>query len=315
MSARPDIDEELLDAALTWHFALESDDADWAAYEVWLEADPRHRIAMNEIALTDRIASERATDVARIEAIQPVQVAQPSIPRRRWLIGSVAAALAAAVALPTLWPSDTIYSTGQAQGRQIAIGEGVQVNLAPSSKLIAEGGDPTKLELAEGEAYFAVAHDPSRVLAIKAGNVSVTDIGTTFAMNLAPQTVTVAVAEGHVSVVPNSGEATRLDAGQQLLARRDGQMPRVSKITAGDVGSWRAGRLVYDQVPLSAVAADISRYSGKKISVDPAIADREFSGVLVIGDGSNMLATLAEIMALAYEDQGAGARLYSAASR
>lgn len=312
MTARSDIDEKLLDEAVAWHFALESDDADWDAYETWLTADPRHRLAMNEIALTDRIASERASDVVQLQAIEPVTV--PSTSRRRWLAGAVAAAIAVTVGVSNLWHSDTIYST-QSQGRQIVLGEGVHVDLAPASRLIAKGGEPTKLELAEGEAYFDVAHDPKRTLEIQAGNVSVRDIGTQFTVNVAPQTLIVAVAAGQVSVVPDGGDATQVRAGQQLLARRGGPAPRLTTIAARDVGSWRGGRLVYDHAPLSAVVADISRYSGKVVSVDPDVADREFSGVLVIGDGSKMLATLAEIMALASEDQGNRARLYSAASR
>jgi transmembrane sensor len=243
-----------------------------------------------------------------------VTISSRSTSRRRWLAGSVAAAIAVAVGLPNFWHSDTVYST-QTESRQIALGEGVQVDLAPASRLIAKGGDPTRLELAEGEAYFDVVHDPKRTLAVQAGDASVTDIGTKFTMNLAPQTLIVAVADGHVSVVPDKGDATQVGAGQQLLARRGGAAPRLTAIAASDVGSWRGGRLVYDHTPLSAVVADISRYSGEVVAVEPAIADREFSGVLVIGDGSKMLATLAEIMVLAYEDQGDSARLYSAASR
>jgi transmembrane sensor len=46
-------DERIIDEALAWHHALESEDADWDGYTVWLEADPRHRLAFDQISIVD----------------------------------------------------------------------------------------------------------------------------------------------------------------------------------------------------------------------------------------------------------------------
>ena len=58
MTVLKDIDERLLDEALAWRAALESDDADWDGYTLWLEADARHREAFDQIALTERIVDD-----------------------------------------------------------------------------------------------------------------------------------------------------------------------------------------------------------------------------------------------------------------
>jgi transmembrane sensor len=293
---------------LQWHRLLQGDDADWEAYARWLEADPRHRQAFDEIALTDRIVEDHKATLVELASVAPVRPAAPA--RRRLLVGSLVAALAVAIGIPALWqrPGDTVYSTHVGETRRIALASGAAIDLAPSSRLVVQGGDTARLQLAEGSAYFDVRHDPNRALSIQAGDYAVSDIGTKFAIDLVEDGVMVGVSEGNVSVAPaNAGEATRLSAGQRLLARKG--TVSVSPVAARDVGSWRQGRLVYDNAPLSVVAADISRYSGKHVLLDPAVRDRRFSGVLVIGDGSRLLANLSDFMAISYRVEGDSVRL------
>lgn len=316
MTVLKDIDERLLDEALAWHAALESDDADWDGYTAWLEADPRHREAFEQIALTERIVDERTENLRRLRAVEPVSVPTRKRPRRGLMFGAMAAAVALAVGIPAFWPrADAVYATGSGETRKVALGEGIAVELAPSTRLVAKHGDPSSLELAQGDAYFVVSHDPGRSLSIKAGDYAVTDIGTTFGVTLSHQSLSVSVAEGKVSVVPRAGDSARVEAGQRLFAAKGATTMRVGPIATTDVGSWRQGRLVYDQMPLAVVAADISRYSGKTVTVDPAVGDRSFSGVLAIGDHDRMLAGLADLTGLPYEVEGDSIRIGAAARR
>lgn len=318
MTTRPDIDERVLDEALAWQGALEHDDADWDGYILWLEADPSHRRAFDEISLTERIVDERLGDIKHLRSIEPpAAVPAAARSRRGWLAGAVATAVTLAVGVPLYLsqPSDITYATARGETRQIALGQGMTVALAPSSRLIAKGGKPTSLELAQGDAYFTVAHDPGRPLSIRAGEFIVTDIGTTFGVNLSPHAITVSVAEGHVAVTGGRGEPAKVSAGHQLIARPGDGLAQVGEVSAKDVGAWRQGRLVYSNAPLAVVAADISRYSGKTVVIDSALEDRTFSGVLAIGDGSGLLASLAELTALAFEENGDSVRLGAAAGR
>jgi transmembrane sensor len=313
MSARSDIDERVLDQAIAWQQALAHDDADWDGYLAWLEADPLHALAFDEIALLDRIVDERSDDLKPLIAPAVVPLRRE---RRPWLYGSLAAAIAVAVAVPVLRPHpDMVYTTATGQTRHVALGGGTAVDLAPATTLIALGGDPARLRLAQGEAFFAVDHDPNRKLSIQAGDYAVSDIGTKFGVNLAPEAVTVAVSEGNLSVTPKGGTATRISAGQQLMAGGADHATRVASVASRDVGSWRQGRLVYNNVPLTMVAADLARYSGKSVAVDRAIRDREFSGVLTIGDGSRLFENISDLMGVSYEADGHGVRLISARAR
>lgn len=320
MTARSEISERLLDEALAWHRALERDDADWDAYTLWLEADPLHRQAFDEVALTDRIVNERADDLrASRPHVLDEAGGRTASSRRGWLLGSMAAALALAIGVTASWPGrthpDAVYATARGETRHVALAQGIAVDLAPASRLVLRDGDPTRMELARGDAYFEVAHDPRRALSIAAGGYAVSDIGTRFGLNLAGDAVTLAVAEGDVSIAPAGGAATRVSAGQRLIAHKGGGAARLGPVQARDVGSWRDGRLVYDNTPLSLVAADIARYSGKTITVDPAIGDRPFSGVLAIGDGSRLLANLSDLMAISYQEKGGGVRVMAAPVR
>lgn len=305
MSARPDVDEAVVEQAIAWHQALARDDADWDGYLAWLEADPAHRIAFDQIALLDRMVDDRAEQLRELIAVEPVSVPASvetrGTHRRWWLGGTAAAALAGVIAVPmlTMQTPDTIYATEAGQTRTFDLGQGETVQLAPASRLVARAGDPRRLELAAGEAYFAIAHDPNRVMNVKAAGYAVTDIGTRFAVKLAEESITVGVAEGHVSVAPEGGAAQKISAGQQVVGRA-GDISDARPVASADVGSWRDGRLIYENAPLRLVAADLSRYSGKKVSVDPAIREREFSGVLSIGDGSKLFENLADLMGISY---------------
>lgn len=316
MKAQSDMDERLLDEALGWYRALEGDGADWDAFTRWLEAEPRHARAFDEMALAHRIVEDHRES---LRAVLPAR-AEPVRARRRWLAygGAVAASLAAVMAVPLLRsaPADMVYATAAGETRKIALPDGVAVELSPHTRLIAHGGKGTALELARGEAYFTVAHDPGRTLSIRAGGYAVRDIGTQFAVNMTGEALVVGVAEGMVSVDQDAtGAGAQLSAGQQLVARGPGGPILLSSVEARNVGSWRQGRLSYDNTPLSVVAADISRYCGKLVVIDPAMGDRRFSGILVIGDGSRLPADLAGLMGVSYRQEGDRIHIGAAAAR
>jgi transmembrane sensor len=314
MKAQSDMDDRLLDEAIAWHRSLGTDDADWDGFTCWLEADPKHKLAFDEIVLTDRIVDEHKLGLRTMTASPRPHTR--SVGRRGILYGSIAAAIAAVISVPALWPraADKVYATSAGAGRNFVLAGGTAIALAPKSKLVVKAGDLRNLELAEGEAYFSVDHDPVRPLTIRAGRFAVSDIGTKFAVNVSGEALSVGVAEGHVVVAPASGGSrAQVAAGEQFLAHRGSTSIRMSRIAPKDVGSWRHGRLVYDNTPLAVVAADISRYSGKTLIVDPAIRDRRFSGVLKVGDGSGLLEKLSDFMGLSYKPDGDSVRIIAAA--
>lgn len=318
MTARSDIDERVLDQALAWQAALEQDDADWDGYIAWLEADPRHRETFDSVALVAAAVDDHRGEIGNLLVAQtPMERPRTRLARAFvYAGGSVAAAIALMVAVPVLWTPSSVqtYSADNGRSRSVALANGVRVTLSPASSVVVRGKDAARIELTRGEAFFDIRHDPARSLTVSAGDYSISDIGTRFSVNLAAGTFRVGVSEGRISVAsPRSEQDVEVAAGHQLVGGRDGLT--LSPVAAGEVGSWRMGHLSYSDAPLSLVVADISRYSGKPILIDPSLEKTHFSGTLVIGDGSRLLPDLAAVMGVGVRVEGNGARLGAAAGR
>jgi transmembrane sensor len=308
--------EKTIDQAIAWHQGQDRDDFDWDGFTRWLEADPAHRAAFDEIALLDAgVDAHRETLAAILPSALPREE-PPAAPRRRWLGwaagGGVAAALALAVGVSQFLPhapAPVDYSTAPGQTRTIALADGSKVALAASSHLRVEGAGQDRLTL-EGAAFFDIPHRPGRTMTVRAGQQRIVDIGTRFDVLAAHGLTRVAVAEGSLSIrSARLAQAVPLTAGHQLLVDEQAGSAQVSPTNAADIGSWREGRLVYDDAPLSLVAADISRYADRPVEVSPDVARRHFSGVLVIGDGSGLVGEIAQLMDLEIGARGRAVHL------
>ncbi len=289
--------------AVAWHAALThdadqngaADGADWDGFTAWLEAHPAHQTAYDTVALVDALVDEHHDTLSGLLAAPPAP--QPWW-RKRGVVGSalggaIAASLTALLVVPALHgPAATTWQTGAGERRTVAFADGGQAALAPATRLVAQGG---RLTL-DGTAFFTIRHDPSRPVTISAHGVTVSDVGTRFEMAADTNAVRVAVTEGEVTVAPPGQAAVPLPAGHRVLVA-DGRL-ETGVAASGDVAAWRGGRLVYDRVPLALVAADISRYAGGRVTVDPGDAGRRFSGAMVIADRVTMARSLAVLMGL-----------------
>ena len=215
-------------------------------------------------------------------------------------------------ALPFTAPAAQDYQT-LAATQPVALADGTRIVLAPGSHLRVSGRHQDRLQL-EGAAYFDVPHDPSRTLLIRVNGYAVHDIGTRFEVFGAGRELKVGVAEGNVIVALPGGRDAPVNAGQQLIVTGEPAVVEYASIAAEDVAGWRSGRLVFRNEPLSLVAGQIGPHAGTTVVVDPAIAGRRFSGVLAIGDGSQLVARLGEIMGLAVEPQGDAVHLSAMAA-
>lgn len=301
--SNPGADDAVMQAALAWHAAASRGDCDWDAFTLWLEQDPAHQKAYADMALLeDRIAQHRPALRQAQRATLPARSARP------WLAAALAAGVLGVALmlgwnrLPFVAPEVQEYQT-LAAARPVALSDGTRIVLAPGSHLRVGGRRQDQVEL-EGAAYFDVPHDPSRQLVISVNGYAVRDIGTRFEVFGAGRELKVAVAEGIVSVSLPGGRDARVSAGQQLIVSGALSVGEYASIAAEDVAGWRSGQLVFRNEPLSLVAGQIGPHAGMTVSVDPVIADRRFSGVLAIGDGSQLVARLGEIMGLAVTPRG-----------
>lgn len=305
--------DRIFDEAAGWLVRQQDEAMDWEGFTLWLEADPQHRVAFDELALIEARLDDQSPALAEANGSPPTVVANDREPLhwRRWAGiggGALAASLAVALALQPATREPPLQDYRSAPGKtvEVALADGGKVLLAPESHLTVRG---QQLAI-EGTGFFVVPHKPGRALTVDAGDLEVTDIGTRFSIGNEAESISVDVEEGALSV-----SSSRLDSPIGLTAGRGIKVDRSSgtvqlvKVEPQRVASWRTGKLQFDQAPLALVARDISRYSGKKVTVDRAIAGQPFSGVIAIDEGEAPARTLAQILSLDVQEAGGTLRL------
>jgi transmembrane sensor len=290
------IDDLILDTAAAWHAQVTADAVDWDAFTRWLQADPRHTRAYDAVALTEALLDDcRPAQACPVAANDDMPVRSRS---RLWVPTGAAAllALAATLVLAVLPrpPGHQSWQTGD-QATAIAMSDGIRVAIAPRSVLTRDGD---RLTLT-GDAVFGVPHRPDRTLAITAGELTISDIGTHFDLRNDGGTVRLSVDDGHVTVAsPRLAHALTVGSGQALLFEPGTAQIVLAPARAGSTGDWQHGQLSYRDTPLPLVAADIARYGRGPLRVDSTIAQLHFSGTLRLGTGHEPAQDLARLMAL-----------------
>jgi transmembrane sensor len=294
-----------LDEAARWRARLSADDAtsrDEAGFRAWVSASPANGAAWR--------ATETAWDLWDAAADDPRVAAlrRRSTPRRatrRWIPAAIAAGLALTVAAglgvrdiapPSPFKTPPVvaarYATALGEVRRVTLQDGTVMTLdAQSAVRVAFDGRTRDVALDAGRARFQVAHDKAHPFVVSAHGRSVTALGTVFDVELAPAGVTVTLVEGRVAVRGPEHE-TVLAPGQRLTAPDRGGWTR-QVVEADEAAGWTTGRLVFDGRALGDVAAEMNRYSARKLVIaDAALAATPISGVFRPGDVTTLAAGL-----------------------
>lgn len=231
----------------------------------------------------------------------------------RWAIGVTAVTAAAAVTWAVM-TRDGLFSrdpnqvaTQVAEVRELTLPDGSHVTVGAQSKLeYAFTPDARRVTMDDGDAFFSVTKDPARPFFVVIDGVQIKVVGTQFEVRERVEGVSVAVVEGVVEVSrPESGEAevVTLHRGETVIADYAAVDP-VHGVSLDDVGAWRAGRLVYDNVELRDLVADANRYIHIKITIqDPELATERITMSFRTTQVEGMLETLQGALPLSAEKQ------------
>ena len=154
--------------------------------------------------------------------------------------------------------------------------------------------------MADAEAVFDVAHDPSRPFLIQASDRQIRVVGTNFNVLNHNGDVRVTVRRGIVEVrpadQPKSAPIARLTAGQGL-SHRVGQVgDRVAADDPEVAFAWTEGRLIFRDQPLEDVASVLNRYADTPIVVAPDAREVRVTAVLTLDREDAMLRRLSEFL-------------------
>ena len=257
--------------------ALSGEEA--AHLQAWLSAHPRREALLT--AHRDLIASaplRRALVQVRASGARTAKPRAPVSPI--WALAG--AAMAAAIAV-IAWPRPAL-DLKTPQGRQQ-----VQV-LADGSRLTLNGDSQARVTLARrkrdvrldhGEAFFKVAHDPSRPFTVHAQDASVTALGTAFNVNRLAHATEITVHEGKVRV---AAAATRdrpivLVAGESVRVSARGIEGR-AKFNPAVSDDWRSGWIELNNGRLGDLVTELNRANATRPLqlADPTLADLRLTG-------------------------------------
>lgn len=312
MSAFPD--RAVAEQAIAWHLRLkDADEHAWIEFAEWLSADPSHNGAYEAVVDGDERMLpllEKATFPAGDEQEQPPEfsmdeeapaygVGDGTVRRNPWRWGALAASIAAAglVGLQVLPDRDTTYpiETPVAETRTVSLSDGSEIRLNGGTRIVLDKSDTRLVEIAQGEALFAVKHDDADPFTVIAGDQRLVDIGTVFNVVRTDRQLRVSVAEGAVRY-EGMDHRVELHPGDSLTTDDLGRI-KISHHAPTSIGSWAEGVLIYDQVSMEQVAEDLYRSIGISLELPPQMRSRTFSGVIQTdGDRKAVRARMEELI-------------------
>ncbi|WP_066660706.1 MULTISPECIES: FecR family protein [unclassified Sphingomonas] len=304
-SRAPDLVRE---QAIAWLARLRSGPTDDERGEFldWYSADARH--ANTYDALLD------SWDDTGLAAQTPIGERSRAATRQRRtrVVAAAAAAVLVLLVAGTLAMNGFVHRDTTTRAmlasrvgeiRTITLEDGSRVTLDTDSVVrVRYDGDQRRLELQQGRARFAVAHDAERPFIVAAGPSEVVAHGTVFDVDRRPDRIVVALLEGSVEVrrnAPTAGsEPTRLAPGQQLAIGGSAAPARPTMIRPPEA-RWPSGMLSFEDAPLAEVVASANRYSSTQIIIaDPAAGQHRFTGTFKPGEPSRLAETIGSMFRL-----------------
>lgn len=262
------------DDAVRWFVRLQEPAVDVEAYrrfEAWLAEHPQHR---DEFQVLQGLWT--AADLLPAKRLQALCETPPARRKRQPLVRYAVAASVLAVALglglfsglnhPTTYTAD--YSTALGERRHVALPDGSVIDLNSRSRvLVRYEKDRRGIELMEGEALFSVEHDINRPFVVEAGSGKVTVTGTRFDVRRDLTETRVAVEQGTVKVQGQGPDVISLTAGLGTRVDAQGVVAAAYAVNPAELTAWRSGKLVFNNASLADVAAEVSRYREKPLTV------------------------------------------------
>jgi transmembrane sensor len=280
-------------------------------FQRWLNADARHADAWNAVGATWHGLSDVEDDPAfaalRADALG-VDESRPRLVSRRNL-GLAAASVVALAGVATFgwrWRAggedaapvvdEPVFTTAVGERSTFRLADNSVVTLSTDSAVrVNHWGRERRLTLLKGQAYFQVAKDKTRPFVVAAGDKSVTAVGTAFDVRLEPGRLSVTLVEGRVRIAgasPKGPRQVEMSAGSRFVAA-DRAAWKIAAVDTAKESAWLQGRLVFDGEPLSAVVAEMNRFSERKLDVsDPILAATPVSGVFKTGQVDAFAAAL-----------------------
>jgi transmembrane sensor len=290
------------------------------AFDEWLLASPVHVEEYLGVALIAQALPTAAVDpenplnaiLARAgtldEADVPLlraNISEPHvIPERRpiwnrWRF-AVIAVLAVLIGGLLWWnadhPAPQRFATGHGEQKTWRLVDNSVLRLNTDSAVTVRFRRAERLiEIDRGQAFFEVAHEPTRRFRVVAGATNIVAVGTQFDVYRDRVSTVVTVVEGQVIVAADSTlrRTLHVTAGGQVRVTAGAPLDHATPVDAQRSTAWLRRQIAFDQEPLAAVAAEFNRYGAVPIEIEtPSHNTLMISGVFAADDTETFLAFL-----------------------
>jgi transmembrane sensor len=277
------------------------------ALDAWLARNWRHSGALlrAQAALSTIDRALVPDEPAESETAPPVANALLA-PTRRWVVGGLSSAAAAALGLigwRTLRGERVMTVRGEI--RRLPLVDGSVATIDTESELhVAMTGQTRRIVIAHGQAWFQVAKDRNRPFVVDAGIAQVRAVGTAFSVRRDGDQVEVAVTEGTVVAWPAGAKGTMnvLTEGQYATFSMNGETPRTGTAPAeiDRALAWRDGEISLEGETLSSAVLQFNRYNEQQlVLVDPDLGKERLVGLFKVGNPQEFASMLEKTLGIA----------------
>lgn len=361
------LNAQILEEAAEWFVEIDREDVDRKTrqrFDQWLRRSPEHvRVFLELLPIWEQGARHRSSNdddaesvIAQALSVQgnvvplnahsilPARV-ESNVRAKLRMCASVAASLLFVTLGAWLYSERNTYSTGIGEQRSLTLADGSVVELNAHSRVrIRYSGQKREIDLLEGQALFAVAHDKDRPFVVHSGDARIRAIGTQFDVYRKQTGTTVTVVEGRVTILPKvegarsrsqEQESTRLQSdsrsGGIVLPTRQVEYTKLAEIVlaAGEQATitpnavessaaanvaaataWTQRRLMFQKTTLAEVVHEFNRYNERPMRIeDPQIQAFLVSGTFSSTDPSSLLRFLREQPGMRVVESGREVRI------
>lgn len=207
-----------------------------------------------------------------------------------------------------------VYQTVSNEHQIITLSDGTRIRLNENTEIIIDDfrKKDKRIVTLDGEAFFEVAHNPSKPFQVRSAKGLITVLGTAFNVktsNSSRKLLIVAVSEGQVSLKQNE---ENFSAREKILSKNeigllDTDTNTITKEIA-DVNNyftWMHGRVIYNKTPFK----DVLKQLNHIYQIQNNVTDEELYDLTLTADFSersldNVLETIAHSLDISVKKQG-----------
>jgi len=157
---------------------------------------------------------------------------------------------------------------------------------------------PRQATLTKGTALFEIRHIAVAPFTMRAGQATITDLGTRFLVRAEPGRVSLSVFEGAVGISTSAASQTMtITAGHGAETSPLGGLLASAPESEQEATAWRDGRVVFSNVTLAEAAATLERYwPDISLRTQGPAAGLRLSGSFSLDQREELLRTLETVL-------------------